>query len=1385
MHYPRILCWVTLCILAAQIQAQLIDRTVEPPDLPIHWGPVTFDSSQDKISVEVKTPAYDETWHGDGSFDDYEDWYRDLFKQSTSQTLPSPPIRTAIDYLALPVAYTGIYHDNRCVLWKTGSGHSWSANFVIGRTSVSIVLTFIPATSAPSITQECGSLDLKRANIQVNVMGIEWENIGTTWIPKLLASSVVTVEVYSATDTTVNELAFLSGFKSTVLDNALTSAIDAYLATEGLTAHVLPHRAPSNSFTAASVGLVAFDPATVFVISTVFPDFVVMNYNGIANMIDPLVQDTATNMIASWSAYTPSVTFHEYGKQILARQDNVPEFANQPFGIFVQRRQSPCTNTGTPNYYHYARIAGCDDGYLIEFYVLSQTSALCASITANGRQEDDQEIDEYYMKVTIKATLTSPFSYTWASKYGGTASATAVISQWLVQPGSESPGTPGEYLVSNFATLSNTQLGNSIDIGSSLVSSGTATPASMVRDILFRPEFDMTAFLPLFSGPTGGLFLSGAFAPAGSSLPGDMTMSSTFGTYCPYSQTINPANSAIQLTSEVSFSEVQGFNNHPVAYQYMDLSFSLLGPNDDGVSEHVVRRAEDMGTCASMFPTITLANVNDTAAIDTILRDGIDDHTIYIPTSSPAATLYSPTPVSYTSVPNQLTLNFMYDDFAANSIVDQLTTVEEGGRHFNIWRFSATLTQLRQCKARRYNGDLDEALEIENPTPGTEFDPSSFNKYTVYPTWIALLPQQLSKRRGGMITSMRKIILRIFTTSRTTQIIDSGRRMDSELISMNPRVGPSFGCDPNQGRLEITMELAFAKENPSDNNEIIGIRHFDEITPSFDDPGYPNCYEVPVSPFSQLHSSYQSLDQWSDPSICTAPLPGDSTNQFGGCPYCPENQGICYQRVVMTTECYPLQADGRTFSSNDDCPRYDYSPLDGSTCGVGIADHALCPTLPDPDGVNNPFTGHMHFKFKPRVCNNIGDWIANVGDGVLSDTDPLTRVCWDSPSYDNLRLIAHETRVYAPDDESDNRVRVQMEMAVFREVDDTDFDADAISNTTDFEDADQGTFVYQQHRHLIPRYTRHEKVTAAVRPRHTPYQTNYPIAIADIWVCKGDRIAVLNAQKAIQDDAFDPTTDFCNGFTEKLEVYTNGAITQNCLDSNMSPASCLTAAYDPKDLQNVLNNGPATISNFPLCSGNMGCDAFALDMAMIIRSLKKTFEEEVYMFDVRVVTGAIQTAPAGRRLLQNGDSDEEIDFQHVGQIFYVDYAENIFYTDIDLAPCSPHQAHTANSHGHHATTPLEVHEAMLLQRNSELADAQEDEEHYRFAAMMILLSAIALILLWVGLLCSCQRSTVSYNSQKAVQIINGRSQDDPILRLTEPGEDSSQSGAFGPGSFHF
>lgn len=1384
-----------------------IDVTTTPMDIPVEWGPITFDTATDKISFDVRTPAFDQSW-ADGDNDDIDEFYDQVLHELTGQHVLPPNPSLFQEYQdVLPNEHSKRFTPfinpypsimtlptigDVCVGFKFATGENYLR--------IAVVIGDDANTGFAGCQLQTGSTHI---SFVIHFVTIEWQKNGDIYTPVITPSTLVRFQtmhypgsLFSLNTGNDAKLAILK----TIVDPAIVSVAEAHLVTfgtNGISAewpvHTRAYLDPSFS------GLLSPSAYTVFNATLDRP---IPSLSGLCQLLELTTTISQSLCVSTYAGLTDAPNMYISD----SKPPNMFLF-NDPLmnlvgGGSVFRYQGYChqftTSIGSLNsfpqnqYRWVLKTAFCDDGMIIQFYLLTSTHPYCVAAGNSAQLTETNPITNYIYKLTARieasgTSVSSPVSTTSIS-----LASTATITFWDI-----------DYLPVNDPYPTQTIVSSNILNVDGTGTTGTCTFNSYRN--LQSNDFDGNAqgtpntgalcpglddpFYLLFDNLPGGseirsTYLDGTriyalnFGITGSGVYTIGSPGHGGGTFCPTvvgsatPEFMDDSNFYTHVASEVG--------THPVLLQYMDLSSSFLGPNNDGVVEHVPRTSDDLGTCATSFPAVTIAGVNDTNGFDEVLRDRMQDTQIYILPGDPSFYLFSPTQV-HTGMPLLLSdASYMYPQFQPDSIVEGVTTSTEGTDHYLTWRFAQTLTQLRACKSRMYDGSLVDAMEIINPTPGTEFQATSFNQYSIYPTWVGLLPKRITGRRGGMVTSMRRIILRIFTTSRTVQIIDSGRRIGSEIIAVNPRVGTTFGCGVGEGRVEVIFEVAHGKENPDDNQEVIGIRHLSEIQASVLDPNYPNCYDFPVPPLDPLNQ-YQSLDQWPDTSICNAPYPQvvdlpatDSTNQFGGCPYCPENQGICYQRVVLTTQCFDLtgDADGRLFSSNDDCPRLDPGTTDGSTCGLGASNDpyttCLKPIQDEPEGAHgktNTYTGHYHLDFHVRVCNTMDDWLNTLGDGLVENSagstvggDPLTRQCTDShdDNPDQIQFILHDVIVQAEDDESDNRVRVAMEMALFREVYDPDFDADAISETTDFTNVADPGFVYTNNSHLIPRYTPQEKVTAAIRPRNENYRENYPIAIVDLWICKGLTVNVLAAQEIIQQDtAFDHNGGFCQGFTNPndspvhpngLPVISNNVPTTLCQDTNGGYVLCIDEAqYQPKNLLDTIANGNSTFSVRPVCTGEISCDAIALDMDYIIRELGRTGKHESYMIDARVYVGEIELVTlASRRLLQSGGTS--VDFENVGQIFGVDDAGNIFFTNVNIDCPQP-------EHAHQSTTTIEEHELMLLQKGEELKEAKSDEAYYSDIASFLIIGTLIAWIIWGSLLCCMRRTThTTINNQKAVVV---------------------------------
>lgn len=373
----------------------------------------------------------------------------------------------------------------------------------------------------------------------------------------------------------------------------------------------------------------------------------------------------------------------------------------------------------------------------------------------------------------------------------------------------------------------------------------------------------------------------------------NMTMGSFYRTHADFC--------AIETTSPLTMVPLDRFGSvdevieivqvlrHPIAMQYFDLYPSL----EETTTLPIPRTIANVGTCASSFVTINDIHKikKDRVFSETQFSDGVDgyddwlrltmnDMSVYVTQSSPSNQLFSDDGdhITYTGFPTALRTAPLLHKPQNDSFITQTTTYSDAeGRHMIKLHMESSLEDLSRCKFRNEDGFLQDVVTVDDESE------SDWIFYSFYPTWMQLYPRRLNGLPGARNTYSKEFSIGVSKTSRSTQVVDSGRDMFAQIISVRGEVGPVKGCPADdQGRLTFEIELTHAKNNPDDNNEVIGVYDIAHVTKYGDD-----CYDFPTSD-QTLASERQSISQ----------------------PNCPMNSPFCYQILQLTTSCRQLSIEG-------------------------------------------------------------------------------------------------------------------------------------------------------------------------------------------------------------------------------------------------------------------------------------------------------------------------------------------------------------------------------------------------------------------------------------------------------------------------------------------
>lgn len=215
--------------------------------------------------------------------------------------------------------------------------------------------------------------------------------------------------------------------------------------------------------------------------------------------------------------------------------------------------------------------------------------------------------------------------------------------------------------------------------------------------------------------------------------------------------------------------------SHPLALTYLDFT----DPRD-GI-QRIPRTSDHRGSCASnSFPSL-----GSTEGIDILLRQKKEDGTAYVESMVDLESLFPNQGFEYFDVENApLALSessVIHTPFkeASQSLLKGVSLYTEDGRHMIRYHVSVSMNRVSECQISSENGEARSALFVD------EASNTEVTTYHFTPTWIALLPQRPSGRRGGMVVKSRNVELSVHKQSKAVQIVDSGRRLAVDVVRYN------------------------------------------------------------------------------------------------------------------------------------------------------------------------------------------------------------------------------------------------------------------------------------------------------------------------------------------------------------------------------------------------------------------------------------------------------------------------------------------------------------------------------------------------------------------------------------------------------------------------
>lgn len=724
------------------------------------------------------------------------------------------------------------------------------------------------------------------------------------------------------------------------------------------------------------------------------------------------------------------------------------------------------------------------------------------------------------------------------------------------------------------------------------------------------------------------------------------------------------------LLGSISPDGITGTNPfHPVLMGYLDFSVGLDGPHT------TPRTSTYFGSCAQAIDPVDIGGDN----FDVYLRNKITNNewiTAAHPGQYLFDTLTHPPPAGgwLPSSDEGLNITSVYTvmNFPSASgttgtagstpffIVTGLSPSSDGsGRHMLTYHVSSTLTALRECTASA------EQTPVTGPsTSGGHFlalfqdqddlDPPN-SRYTIYPTWVGLEPTTALGAQGGMRSHSQRVTLTISSVGHVAQISGAGRGLSVSIVdavavtgNATSHVGDTeYGCPTiggtQYGRILLELELMHTKEDRFNVNEVVGIEELDMIQPSIGSPfvsgEYENCYGMPIDNSMNRFWKYQSLDNW---VMSNRRLPGGSREgaadltmktcgdqavaleedpycNENGAPFCPQGtvngHGVCFQRVLLTSQCLPLNVNGNTLTLDSVCPH----GVDDLNTADGLA------------GANDD-AGMIELEFPVTVCSTMANWVTQLDTGAAA-----TECTRYSDDPDRLVINLQSLKMY-PALEHTDRVEIDMQFLVGPES--NDFDT-GLSPVADLSNPAAGALLSEER--LIARYQADEIVTAAVRTRNDAFLTILPLSINRLTICRGPTTDMIAEATSLASNPPANPAQICGPNSVQEFVFYDSALG---VPNTCTGGPCIPLGREPKIVAETDTYLDQIHGYFRICNnptdapggftGFVGCDATSINAQDIIDQVGLVQEDEVYMTVVEVYVGEANS-PARRRMLSVRD----------------------------------------------------------------------------------------------------------------------------------------------------
>lgn len=1196
----KVLFIIGCAILVAQsTHAQLTTVVTGTNDVPVSVENIQIDPTTSEVSMDIVTPRFDWTWAGSEEFTQYAEFFNTI----QGETGQGQTVETILEAGEDPGQVEGVYFDDSSLCAGAGS-HSMRAVLFMSRYSATIAMI----ENDQNTYAFCSNGDLasllndNSKSLSVTVASftdLRWDNQGTTSV--LTGSILRSINTFKLSDGTAVPY---TGRASAIASSA------AFQMTSGcsfgganLVDQAEMHLIKRACWEQAGVTDNDWDGIKL---ENIFNSFVPG-----ANTVTYLGGDSLDYLItlAADATYVPGFQ-SGMGAANAGVARHVYSVYDTWFYVRLESDTTPLfqghTSFDSSPFYMEAPKCITRASYSLQVETSVCSSNVLMQIKAFDNVDCTGLSETLLMDLPIFGVATYPVTPNLDLNTGPGVNSIATRTQQFAVTGAtyeihkESPSSAPYFNEAAIDNILNDASPDSIHI--------TARAVSSPSDSYLRREFDV--YFTYGGTPPAGFFNGTTTffdAPFVGSTIGSIEFdvgirhaehveAGDTSSFCPVVvKTTTPEQADVYIVAPENYPQPSAvlstdeFTIYPTILPIIDFVPSSTGPAS------TPRGDQHIGSCASVKPT----HVVD---YDVHLRQHINNLTAWPLQPTHVSEPYFTSPGSNAGFPSDFEDDeILYYPFQSPSIFEGVTTSNDLlGRHMLTYHLKANLVDLVACQmVTDVSGTLAPAVTITtvpSVVSGEDYDITNYHFNLAY---IGVLPKKLNGLRGDHIEIVTPFNIAVFQGSRTTQVIHSGRDLFPGVVSINGRQGVVGGCLAGHGRLEFDIELAFAKESLDNNDEILGIASSLTIGPP--SPGitdYPNCYNFPSTA-----GSAPSLDVWSSSHGSDLPdnIPQttcnthtDPTCQQNGAPWCPENVGMCFQRLLLSTACHPLTNSGDTFTSDNSCP------AGPSTGGVDTT----------PLG---EYTGAFFFSFQTRVCENRAAWDAQ---------DPF--YCVDATHKDTVRIYSEENFVY-PEEEDLGEKTIDLKMQVLRFTGDSDFDNDGLSPFTDFSDPDtdimHNTANPNYSQRSIARYTEPEFIPIVIKP--VSDVSLYPLAFTDLVICRGPTVQLVNHARKVQNRTLASDSDFCVSLSNsaKITIMENGVILHNCGPNNNE--ACIDSANMPKNANDVLSD-PQLLSTFAVCANNIACDALAVRASHIIDALGYTGELESYIIEGRASIGEVQ-----------------------------------------------------------------------------------------------------------------------------------------------------------------